>query len=46
METPVRPPASSLEQEGPGRRHGRRRRQLSGLVAGAVIGWVIGFGIE
>ena len=29
-----------------GRRHGRRRRQLGGLFAGAAIGWLVGFGLE
>jgi hypothetical protein len=40
------PPRGSLEQEAPGRRHGRRRRQFGGLAAGAVLGWLIGFGLE
>ena len=40
------PPTGSLQEEGPGRRHGRRRRQFTGLAAGVVVGWLIGFGLE
>lgn len=46
METRTQPPRGSLQQEGQGRRHGRRRRQFTGLVAGVVVGWLIGFGLE
>src|SRR5436190_18188301 len=40
------PPGSRHQQEGPGGEHGRRRRQLGGLAAGFVLGWVIGFLVE
>jgi hypothetical protein len=46
MATRTPPPAGSLREEGPGRRHGRRRRQFTGLAAGVVVGWLIGFGLE
>jgi uncharacterized membrane protein YeiB len=46
MATETRPPPGSLQEEGAGRRHGRRRRQFTGLAAGAVTGWLIGFGLE
>lgn len=40
------PPARALDEEGPGQRHGRRRRQLIGLAAGFVLGWLVGFLVE
>ena len=47
MATDVQPPSGALsQQEGPGGRHGRRKRQLGGLAAGFVIGWVTGFVVE
>jgi hypothetical protein len=46
MATPTHPPVETLREEGPGRRHGRRRRQLTGLAAGFVIGWLVGFVVE
>jgi hypothetical protein len=46
MATHTQPPPGSLREENEGRRHGRRRRQFGGLAAGAVIGWLIGFGLE
>jgi hypothetical protein len=46
MATSTHPPEQALHEEGPGRRHGRRRRQLLGLAAGFVVGWLIGFLVE
>jgi hypothetical protein len=47
MAADIQPPPGSLhQQEGPGGEHGRRRRQLGGLAAGFVLGWVIGFLVE
>jgi hypothetical protein len=47
MATDVQPPPDALNQrEGPGGRHGRRKRQLGGLAIGFVAGWVIGFLVE
>jgi hypothetical protein len=47
MATDAQPPSESLhQQEGPGGEHGRRTRQLGGLAAGFVLGWVIGFLVE
>jgi hypothetical protein len=46
MATNTHPPAEALNEEGPGRRHGRRRRQLTGLVAGFAVGWLVGFLVE
>lgn len=47
MATDLQPPTGSLrQQEGPGGRHGRRRRQYGGLAAGFVLGWAIGFLVE
>ena len=47
MAADIQPPPESLhQQEGPGGEHGRRRRQLGGLAAGFVLGWVIGFLVE
>ena len=46
MAARTQPPAESLREEGRGRRHGRRRRQFTGLAAGVVVGWLIGFGLE
>ncbi len=47
MATDVQPPSGALsQQEGPGGRHGRRKRQLGGLVIGFVVGWVTGFLVE
>ncbi|MEP6641022.1 MAG: hypothetical protein ABJB93_03835 [Gaiellales bacterium] len=46
MATQTQPPADSLHEEGEGRRQGRRRRQFGALAAGAVTGWLIGFGLE
>jgi hypothetical protein len=46
MATHPHPPARALHEEGPGQRHGRRRRQLAGLVAGFASGWLIGFLVE
>lgn len=46
MATHTNPPAEALREEGPGRRHGRRRRQLTGLAAGFVAGWLAGFLVE
>jgi len=47
MAADIQPPPGSLhQQEGPGGQHGRRKRQLGGLAAGFVLGWVIGFLVE
>jgi hypothetical protein len=46
MATQMQPTPDSLREEGEGRRHGRRRRQFTGLAAGAAVGWLIGFGLE
>jgi hypothetical protein len=46
MAAQTHPPAETLREEGPGRRHGRRRRQFLGLAGGFVVGWVIGFLVE
>jgi hypothetical protein len=46
MEASAHPPERVLNEEGAGRRHGRRRRQLTGLAAGLVLGWAIGFAVE
>jgi hypothetical protein len=46
MATPAHPPAETLREEGAGQRHGRRRRQLTGLAAGFVAGWLVGFVVE
>lgn len=46
MAASTHPPERVLNEEGAGRRHGRRRRQLTGLAAGLVLGWAIGFAFE
>jgi hypothetical protein len=46
MPTQMQPPPDALCEEGEGRRHGRRWRQFTSLAVGAVIGWLIGFGLE
>jgi hypothetical protein len=47
MASHVQPPSGALsQQEGPGGRHGRRRRQLGGLAIGFAVGWVAGFVVE
>jgi hypothetical protein len=46
MATHPHPPESALHEEGLGRRHGRRRRQLTGLGAGFVLGWIVGLVAE
>lgn len=46
MATDLQPPRGSLREEGEGRRHRRRLHQFTGLAAGAVLGWLVGFGLE
>jgi hypothetical protein len=46
MATSTHPPERALHEEGPGRRHGRRRRQFLGLAAGFMVGWLVGFLVE
>ncbi len=46
MATDTQPPRESLREEAPRGRERRRRRQYSGLVAGLVLGWLVGFGAE
>jgi hypothetical protein len=43
MGASTHPPARTLREEGPGQRHGRRRRQYAGLAGGFVVGWLVGF---
>ena len=46
METSHRQSGSALRSESPGREHNRRKRQVAGLAAGAVVGFVAGIVIE
>jgi hypothetical protein len=43
MATHIHPPPRALDEEGRTQRHDRRRRQLTGLVLGAIVGWLAGF---